>query len=99
LEELLSTELNYVDDLALVLTGYRDKMELSGFKIANKTEHIFGNLDEIYEFHSQNLLPQLESCGLNSELIARTFLEYGQQLNRIYCRYFLVSKTLKSELT
>jgi len=71
----------------MVLTGYRDRMELSDMKIANKTDQIFGNLDEIFEFHSQNLLPQIESCGLNSQLIARTFTEYGQQLARIYCRY------------
>ena len=71
----------------MVLTGYRDRMELSDIKISNKSQEIFGNLDEIFEFHSQTLLPQIESCGLNSQLIARTFTEYGQQLARIYCRY------------
>ena len=81
--------MNYVEDLQTVLTGYRDRMELSDMKIATKTEEIFGNLDEIVEFHSQNLLPQIESCGLNSQLIARTFTEYGQQISRIYCRYLL----------
>ena len=78
-----------MEDLQTVLTGYRDRMELSDMKIATKTEEIFGNLDEIVEFHSQNLLPQIESCGLNSQLIARTFTEYGQQISRIYCRYLL----------
>ena len=72
----------------MVLTGYRDRMELSDMKIANKADQIFGNLDEIFEFHSQNLLPQIESCGLNSQMIAGTFTEYSQQLARIYCRYF-----------
>ena len=86
MEELLTTEMNYVEDLQMVLTGYRDRMEMSDMKIAIRTDHIFGNLDEIFEFHSQNLLPQIESCGLNSQLIARTFIEYGQQLSRIYCR-------------
>ena len=71
----------------MVLTGYRDRMELADIKIANKSQQIFGNLDEIFEFHSQNLLPQIESCGLNSQRIARIFTEYGQQLARIYCRY------------
>ena len=71
----------------MVLTGYRDRMELSDMKIANKSQQIFGNLDEIFEFHSQTLWPQIETSGLNSQLIARTFTEYGQQLARIYCRY------------
>ena len=74
----------------MVLTGYRDRMELSDIRIATKTQQIFGNLDEIFEFHSQNLLPQIESCGLNSQEIARTFTEYSQQLTRIYCRYFTI---------
>ena len=94
-EELLTTETNYVDDLQMVLNGYMDKMKLSDMKVAVKTDLIFGNLEEIFEFHSQNLLPQLESCGLNSQLIARTFLEYGQQLARIYCRYFIILKVQK----
>lgn len=47
---------------------------------------IFGNMDEIFDFHSQNLLPELESCGTRPELIAETFLENSQQLTRIYCR-------------
>ena len=29
IEELLNTEMNYVDDLKLVLAGYRDKLEMS----------------------------------------------------------------------
>ena len=43
-------------------------------------------MDEIFDFHSQNLLPELESCGTRPELIAETFLENSQQLTRIYCR-------------
>merc|ERR1719320_2336910 len=71
----------------MVLTGYRDRMELSDIKIATKTQQIFGNLDEIFDFHSQNLLPQIESCGLNSQEMAKTFTEHSQHLTRIYCRY------------
>ena len=74
----------------MVLNGYRDKMESSDIKIATKTDLIFGNLDEILEFHSQILLPEIETCGLNYQLIAKTFLEHGQHLTRIYCRYELI---------
>ena len=87
IEEMLNTEMNYVDDLKMVLTGYRDKMEMSNLKVSViKTERIFGNLEEIWEFHADTLLPQLESCHLNPPLIAKTFLEYSQHLTRMYCR-------------
>ena len=85
--ELLRTECNYVEDLKLVLRGYRDKMEMSNVKVTFKTDRIFGNLDEICEFHSCSLLPQLQQCGLLPHTIARTFLEHQQQLTRLYCRY------------
>ena len=86
LEELISTELNSVNDLQTVITGYRDKIASSNTKIASKATMIFGNMDEICDFHTQNLLPELESCGTRPELIAETFLENSQQLTRIYCR-------------
>lgn len=88
IEEMLNTEMNYVDDLKMVLTGYRDKLEMSNLKltVALKTDLIFGNLEEIWDFHADTLLPQLESCHLNPTLIAKTFLEYSQHLTRLYCR-------------
>jgi len=87
LEELLATEEKYVDDLQSVLTGYRDRMESSTSLVGQKCPVIFGNLEDIYQFHSQCLLPELERCGTNTMDIARTFIEYGQDLNRLYCRY------------
>ena len=47
IEEMCNTEMNYVDDLKMVLVGYRDKMELSNLTFL-KTDLIFGNLDEIW---------------------------------------------------
>ena len=86
LEELISTEVNYVNDLQTVITGYRDKIASSNTKIASKAAMIFGNMDEICDFHIQNLLPELESCGTRPELLAVTFLENSQHPTRIYCR-------------
>jgi len=87
LEELLSTEEKYVDDLHSVLVGYRDRLEESASNIGHKTEDIFGNMEEIYEFHSQFLLPELERYTDNSQMIARTFIEYSEDIKRIYCSY------------
>ena len=53
LEELVTTEENYVEDLHSVLFGYRDRLEECEERIRQKSEEIFGNLEEIYDFHSQ----------------------------------------------
>ena len=56
---MCNTEMNYVEDLKMVLMGYRDKMEESNLTFL-KTGLIFGNLDEILDFHADTFLPQLE---------------------------------------
>ena len=87
--------MNYVDDVKMVLSGYRDKMESSNLKVSSiKTDLIFGNLEEIWDFHASILLPHLESCHLNPTLIAKTFLEYSQQLTRMYCRSVIIQNCI-----
>ena len=53
MEELVSTEENYVEDLHCVLLGYRDRLEECEESIRQKSQDIFGNLEEIYDIHSQ----------------------------------------------
>lgn len=87
LTELLETEDRYVEDMRSILVGYRDKMSGHPSSLSLKVETIFGNLDEIENFHSTCLLPELERCELNSQEVGRTFLEYSDVINRLYCRY------------
>ena len=76
--ELLSTEKSYVDDLKIVLSGYKQKViydrgkvvsitlklfQMASSKISAKAPIIFGNVDEIEKFHSETLLPELENCN------------------------------------
>ena len=53
LDELLQTEENYVEDLHSVLYGYRDRLDEAGEDLRQKSEEIFGNMEEIFDFHSQ----------------------------------------------
>ena len=53
LDELLQTEENYVEDLHSVLYGYRDVLDEAGEDLRQKSEEIFGNMEEIFDFHSQ----------------------------------------------
>ena len=66
LEELLSTEENYVEDLHSVLYGYRDRLDEVGEDIKQKSEDIFGNMEEIFEFHSQVLICMMRCFILKS---------------------------------
>ena len=74
-----------MDDLQSVLTGYRDRLESSN--IGLKSSKMFGNMEDIFVFHSQCLLPELERCGANTQMIAKIFIDYSDDLNRLYCRY------------
>jgi len=92
IEELIATEEKYVYDLHSVLIGYRDRLDSDNFK----TDDIFGNMEEISEFHAQYLLPALERCGEQSEMIAKTFLDSSQDIKRIYCSYCQNMETARS---
>ena len=69
LEELVSTEENYVEDLHSVLFGYRDRLEECEERIRQKSEDIFGNLDEIYDFHSQVRTGKTSLRTANEEML------------------------------
>ena len=85
--EMIDTEERYVEDLRSVLRGYRDKLTSGDSSIRLKVGAIFGNLDDIHQFHSECLLPELERCGANTQLMARTFIEMSDRLRQLYCRY------------
>ena len=38
----------------------------------------------------QCLLPELEQCGEDTRRIAKTFLEYSEDIKRIYCRSVMI---------
>ena len=46
-------------------------------KVSAKAPVVFGNIDEIYNFHSETLMPQLENCNNRwSIFIVQTFKQY-----------------------
>ena len=72
LSELIMTEARYVDDLEQVLRNYKDKLAVSNLTETRTRAHtIFGNLNEIHEFHAGILYPELERCGVNPASVAR----------------------------
>ena len=91
LGELLATEESYVEDLHSVLCGYRDRLDTEAGdtedeELKQKADDIFGNMEDIFEFHSGSLLPDLGRCGGDVRRVGKTFLEYSEDIRKIYCR-------------
>ncbi|KAJ8407217.1 hypothetical protein AAFF_G00288930 [Aldrovandia affinis] len=94
MRELIETERIYVDELLSVLLGYRAEMDnpaLSGllpYNLRNKKELLFGNMPEIYNFHSRVFLQDLEGCLEAPEGVGACFLERKDhfQLYERYCQ-------------
>ena len=61
------SQFSFKDNISTII--FRDRMESSPSLAGQKCPIIFGNLEDIYQFHSQCLLPELErwpSCSLSS---------------------------------
>ncbi|XP_009303606.2 proto-oncogene DBL isoform X3 [Danio rerio] len=92
MKELIETERIYVEELMSVLLGYRAEMDNPALSnilpsvLRNKKEDLFGNLPEIYKFHSRIFLQDLESCLETPERVGARFLERKEHF-QVYERY------------
>uniref|UniRef100_A0A671UST5 MCF.2 cell line derived transforming sequence a n=1 Tax=Sparus aurata TaxID=8175 RepID=A0A671UST5_SPAAU len=88
------TERIYVEELLAVLLGYRAEMDnpaLSGLLppiLRSKRDILFGNMPEIYNFHSRVFLQDLEGCLEAPEGVGACFLERKEsfQMYECYCQ-------------
>ena len=88
LSELIMTESRYVDDLEQVLRNYKDKLAVSNLTETRARAHtIFGNMNEIHDFHAVLLYPELERCGANPAAVARVMLANLNDLRTLYTSY------------
>ncbi|KAM4621117.1 proto-oncogene DBL [Polymixia lowei] len=94
MRELIETERIYVEELLAVLLGYRAEMDnpaLSGLLppiLRSKRDILFGNMPEIYNFHSRVFLQDLEGCLESPESVGACFLERKEnfQMYECYCQ-------------
>uniref|UniRef100_A0A3Q1ELC4 MCF.2 cell line derived transforming sequence a n=1 Tax=Acanthochromis polyacanthus TaxID=80966 RepID=A0A3Q1ELC4_9TELE len=94
MRELIETERIYVEELlSVLLQGYRAEMDnpaLSGLLppiLRSKRDILFGNMPEIYNFHSV-FLQDLEGCLEAPEGVGACFLERKEsfQMYECYCQ-------------
>jgi hypothetical protein len=88
LSELIMTESRYVTDLEQVLRNYKDKLAVSNLtETRTRANTIFGNMNEIHDFHAVLLYPELERCGANPAAVARVMLANLNDLRTLYTSY------------
>ncbi|XP_055603321.1 uncharacterized protein LOC129751686 isoform X5 [Uranotaenia lowii] len=73
--------------------GYRDEMlseEMSSLVppgLQGKADILFGNLHELYTFHNDTFLKDLENCISTTELVALCFVQRRDTFFRLYSYY------------
>ncbi|KAA0707178.1 Triple functional domain protein [Triplophysa tibetana] len=84
LKELIETEKMYVDDLGLIVEGYMGTMNTKGVPedMKGKDKIVFGNIHQIFDWHKDYFLGELEKCVAEPERLAQLFIkhELKQQL-------------------
>ncbi|TKS88950.1 Triple functional domain protein [Collichthys lucidus] len=81
--ELVETERDYVRDLSLVVEGYMKRMKEEGVPddMKGKDKIVFGNIHQIYDWHKDFFLGELEKCLEDPDRLGPLFLKQEQRLN------------------
>uniref|UniRef100_T1IXB4 Uncharacterized protein n=1 Tax=Strigamia maritima TaxID=126957 RepID=T1IXB4_STRMM len=87
--ELLQTERTYVKDLECCIKYYVEEMRKNNATpcgIQGKEQIVFGNIDEIYDFHKNVFLKELEKYEMMPEDVGHCFVTWAQKFD-IYVKY------------
>lgn len=78
MDEMISTEREYVRSLSYVIQHYFPEMERLDLPqdLRGKRTIIFGNVEKLWDFHSQYFLKDLESCAHCPLSISSCFLRH-----------------------
>nr|XP_046240272.1 uncharacterized protein LOC124056657 isoform X2 [Scatophagus argus]XP_046240274.1 uncharacterized protein LOC124056657 isoform X2 [Scatophagus argus] len=90
MEELLSTEREYVKALGYVREHYFPELERADVPqdLRGQRGSIFGNLEKLHDFHQHHFLNELESCMNEPFRVGRCFLRHRES----FALYALYSK-------
>lgn len=78
MEELLSTEREYVKALGYVREHYFPELERADVPqdLRGQRGSVFGNLEKLQDFHQHHFLSELESCVNEPFRVGRCFLQH-----------------------
>ncbi|KAM8913748.1 quattro isoform 2-T2 [Spinachia spinachia] len=90
MEELLSTERQYVKALGYVREHYFSELERPDVPqdLRGRRGSVFGNLEKLHDFHHHHFLNELESCVDEPLRVGRCFLRHSES----FALYALYSK-------
>ncbi|KAM4562580.1 rho guanine nucleotide exchange factor 25 isoform 2-T2 [Odontesthes bonariensis] len=101
LQELIETEKHYVADLGLIVEGYMATMSSKGVPedIKGKDKIVFGNIHQIFDWHKDYFLGELEKCLAEPERLAQLFIKHERRLHMyvVYCQNKPKSEHIVSE--
>uniref|UniRef100_A0A3B3DIZ4 Kalirin RhoGEF kinase b n=1 Tax=Oryzias melastigma TaxID=30732 RepID=A0A3B3DIZ4_ORYME len=88
LNELVQTEKDYVKDLGTVVEGFMKRIEEKGVPddMKGKDKIVFGNIHQIYDWHRDFFVVELEKCLEDHELLAGLFIKHERRLH-MYVNY------------
>lgn len=78
MDEMISTEREYVRSLSYIIEHYFPEMERLDLPqdLRGKRSIIFGNVEKLWDFHSQYFLKELEACTQSPLSISSCFLRH-----------------------
>ncbi|XP_040014535.1 rho guanine nucleotide exchange factor 25 isoform X2 [Xiphias gladius] len=101
LTELIETETLYVEDLGLIVQGYMATMANQGVPedMKGKDRIVFGNIHQIYDWHKDYFLGELEKCVSDPDSLAQLFIKHERRLHMyvVYCQNKPKSEHIVSE--
>ncbi|XP_037836082.1 pleckstrin homology domain-containing family G member 4B isoform X2 [Kryptolebias marmoratus] len=88
MDEMISTEREYVRSLSYVIEHYFPEMERLDLPqdLRGKRSIVFGNVEKLWDFHSQYFLKELEACAHSPLSISSCFLRHEDQFG-MYALY------------
>uniref|UniRef100_A0A7N6AZL6 non-specific serine/threonine protein kinase n=1 Tax=Anabas testudineus TaxID=64144 RepID=A0A7N6AZL6_ANATE len=98
--ELVETERDYVRDLGSVVEGYMSRMKEEGVPddMKGKDKIVFGNIHQIYDWHKDFFLGELEKCLEDPDRLAPLFVKQVGNLSTYTNDICFVHQDLKQRL-
>ncbi|XP_054632408.1 kalirin-like isoform X3 [Dunckerocampus dactyliophorus] len=88
--EMVQSEKDYVKDLGVIVEGFMSRLDVRGIPedMRGKDKIVFGNIQQIYDWHRDFFLVELEHCIQNHDLLADLFIRHERRLHMyvVYCQ-------------
>lgn len=82
MDEMITTEREYVRSLGYIIDSYFPEMERDNLPqdLRGKRNIIFGNLEKLYDFHCHYFLKELEHCTDFPLRVSHCFLRHVSRI-------------------